>query len=78
MISEPGVGKTTLLVDAVREVEKHLEQQDPDAVCKRPLLAHLSGTNRCWDEVLGQWEERVGALIAELGTIARWKSWCDT
>ena len=69
---EAGVGKTTLLVDAVREVERRLEQEAKEAEEKplpRRYWATSAGRVIAGMKYLGQWEERVETLIAELGEI---------
>jgi ATP-dependent Clp protease ATP-binding subunit ClpC len=73
LVGEPGVGKTTLLVDAVRMVEALCEkknQEDKDAP---------AGTHRFWltaagrliagMKYLGQWEDRCEQIIDELARL---------
>ena len=72
LLGEAGVGKTTLLVDAVREVERRLEAEAMDAETKpvpRRYWATSAGRIIAGMKYLGQWEERVETLIAELGEI---------
>lgn len=72
LLGEGGVGKTTLLVDAVREVERRLEAEAADAETKpvpRRYWATAAGRIIAGMKYLGQWEERVETLIAELGEI---------
>ncbi|WP_020475311.1 AAA family ATPase [Zavarzinella formosa] len=72
LLGESGVGKTTLLVDAVREVERRLEQEAKEADTRpvsRRYWATSAGRIIAGMKYLGQWEERVETLIAELGEI---------
>jgi ATP-dependent Clp protease ATP-binding subunit ClpC len=69
LLGEPGVGKTTLLVDTVREVEKLVQRQDPDSPWKRRYWLTSAGRIVAGMKYLGQWEERVEDLIGELGEI---------
>jgi ATP-dependent Clp protease ATP-binding subunit ClpC len=77
ILGESGVGKTTLLTEAVKQIEKDLlnvvdEDFDPEYDEKNPR-------NRFWQtnggrlisgmKYLGQWEERMEAIIAELSDI---------
>lgn len=65
IVGEAGSGKTTVLAEAVRQLER-----EPDAEGRRPNV------RRCWltsaprliagMKYLGQWEERCEAVIAEL------------
>ena len=69
LIGESGVGKTSLLVDAIRIVERSLNSETPAA----------SKTHRFWTssasrliagmKYLGQWEERCERVIEELARI---------
>src|SRR5438874_5476934 len=65
LVGEPGVGKTTLLVDAVREAER-LAAAD-DGTRQRRFWLTSAGRVVAGMKYLGQWEERVEAVIAELG-----------
>ena len=72
LLGEAGVGKTTLLVDAVREVERRLEAEAKEAEEKpmpRRYWATSAGRVIAGMKYLGQWEERVEKLIGELGEI---------
>ncbi len=79
LLGENGVGKTTVLTEAVRQIEKDLlknqsadEDFDPETDEKNPR-------HRFWQtnggriisgmKYLGQWEERLEAIIAELSDI---------
>lgn len=77
ILGESGVGKTTVLTEAVRQIEKELlnvvdEDFDPDYDEKNPR-------HRFWQtnggrlisgmKYLGQWEERMEAIISELSDI---------
>lgn len=75
LVGEGGVGKTAVLVGAVRQVERESSTDTAErpewveAVRERFWLtsgAHLIGGMR----YLGQWEERCEAIVAELGEIA--------
>ena len=73
LLGESGVGKTTVLANAVREVEKEIEKS-ADADDDAP-----AGTHRFWltsgarliagMRYLGQWEARCERLIRELSDI---------
>lgn len=70
LVGDAGVGKTTLMVDAVKEAEKLLwaESESPGA---KQRLFWLTSAGRlvAGMKYLGQWEERVEAAIQELGEI---------
>ncbi len=73
IVGENGIGKTTLLVNAVREVEQQRESDEGD----EPLLRkakhrfYLTSGARiiAGMRYLGQWEERCETLINELSSI---------
>jgi ATP-dependent Clp protease ATP-binding subunit ClpC len=74
LVGEPGVGKTTLLVEAVREVERRLadeakKKDDDTRPMPRRFWQTSAGRIIAGMKYLGQWEERVEALISELGEI---------
>ena len=70
LLGDAGVGKTTLLVDAVREIERRLEQEATETKAPpRRYWATSAGRIIAGMKYLGQWEERVETLIAELGEI---------
>lgn len=77
LLGEPSVGKTTVLVDGVREVEKLIEQEAKSPEDKetepvtlpRKFWSTSAGRIIAGMKYLGQWEERVEKLIAELGEI---------
>jgi ATP-dependent Clp protease ATP-binding subunit ClpC len=74
VVGEPGVGKTTLVVEAVREVEKRLadearKNEDGLRPAPRRFWQTTAGRIIAGMKYLGQWEERVESLIAELGEI---------
>jgi ATP-dependent Clp protease ATP-binding subunit ClpC len=73
LVGEPGVGKTTLLVEAVREVERRLADEAKKHEGRRPTPRRFWQTSAgriiAGMKYLGQWEERVEALIGELGEI---------
>src|SRR5262249_55590055 len=72
LVGEPGVGKTTVLVEAVREVERRLVDEakaEEKKAQPRRFWQTTAGRVIAGMKYLGQWEERVEALIAELGEI---------
>ena len=72
LVGEPGVGKTTTLVDAVREVERQLTEEakrNGEKPHPRRFWQTSSGRIIAGMKYLGQWEERVEAIISELGEI---------
>ncbi|MBM3983430.1 MAG: ATP-dependent Clp protease ATP-binding subunit [Planctomycetes bacterium] len=73
LVGESGVGKTTLMVDAVKEAEKlALAEEEADerrAKYKRRFWLTSAGRLIAGMKYLGQWEERVEAVIAELGEL---------
>ena len=71
LVGESGVGKTTLMVDAVKEAEKlaHAEDEHPGMKHKRRFWLTSAGRVIAGMKYLGQWEERVEAVIAELGEL---------
>ena len=73
LVGEAGVGKTTLMVDAVKEAEKlALEEErsaDRTAPNQRRFWLTSSGRLVAGMKYLGQWEERVEEVIGELGEI---------
>jgi ATP-dependent Clp protease ATP-binding subunit ClpC len=68
LVGEPGVGKTTLMVDAVKEAEKLAAAED-DRPNRRQRRFWLTSAGRlvAGMKYLGQWEERVEDVVAELG-----------
>jgi ATP-dependent Clp protease ATP-binding subunit ClpC len=71
LVGEPGVGKTTLLVDAVKEAERLAAEDAKGQPGARQRKFWLTSAGRlvAGMKYLGQWEERVEAVIAELGEI---------
>ena len=72
LVGEPGVGKTTLLVEAVREVEKLLTEEakkEETALSPRRFWQSTAGRIIAGMKYLGQWKERVETLIGELREI---------
>ncbi|HEX4950549.1 MAG TPA: AAA family ATPase [Blastocatellia bacterium] len=73
LVGEPGVGKTTVLIEAVRTIERTLtespEEKDEDAAS--PRLYWLTSAARliAGMKYLGQWEERIEDLIRELSNL---------
>ena len=71
LVGEPGVGKTTLMVDAVKEAEKLALAADEERGTKHKRRYWLTSAGRiiAGMKYLGQWEERVESVIAELGEL---------
>jgi ATP-dependent Clp protease ATP-binding subunit ClpC len=73
LVGESGIGKTTLLVNAVREVEQQKIGDDDDDVYshKAKHRFYLTSGARiiAGMRYLGQWEERCEALINELTSV---------
>lgn len=72
LVGEPGVGKTTLMVDAVKEAERLAnedDQTDPGTRTPRRFWLTSAGRLVAGMKYLGQWEERVEEVISELGEI---------
>ena len=72
LVGEPGVGKTTLLVDAVKAAEKVADEADDvdgPPKTKRRFWLTSGGRLVAGMKYLGQWEERVEKVIEELGEI---------
>ena len=69
LVGEPGVGKTTVLVNAVRAVER--EARRPGAASPaRHRFWHTSAARLIAGmKYLGQWQERCETLIADLGDL---------
>src|SRR5262249_5730186 len=63
LVGDAGVGKSTLLVDAVKEAEKRGERKG------RRFWLTSAGRLVAGMKYLGQWEERVEQVIAELGEV---------
>ena len=72
LVGESGVGKTTLMVDAVKEAEKFALEDDERTGPKHKRRFWLTSAGRliAGMKYLGQWEERVESVIAELGELA--------
>lgn len=68
LVGPPGVGKSTLLVDAVREVERLTEKESKRRGHKFWLTS--AGRLVAGMKYLGQWEERIESVIADLGEIS--------
>src|SRR4029079_5178513 len=71
LVGEPGVGKTTLMVDAVKEAERLAAAAAKGVAGARQRKFWLTSAGRlvAGMKYLGQWEERVEQVIAELGEI---------
>ncbi len=73
LVGEPGVGKTTLMVDAVKEAEKRFQEVDKangETQHQRRFWLTSAGRLVAGMKYLGQWEERVEGVISELGEIS--------
>ncbi|HRA89784.1 MAG TPA: AAA family ATPase, partial [Planctomycetaceae bacterium] len=75
LLGEPGSGKTTLLCEAIRHVERHLndaEKSDEDSFTRKPARRFWqtsAGRLISGMKYLGQWEERLEGVIRELNEI---------
>ncbi|MBX3400384.1 MAG: ATP-dependent Clp protease ATP-binding subunit [Gemmataceae bacterium] len=69
LVGEGAVGKTTLLVDAVKAAEELAREEDEEKRNRRRYWLTSAGRIVAGMRYLGQWEERVEELIAELGEI---------
>lgn len=71
LVGEGGVGKTTLMVDAVKEAEKLMwaETDKPGGARQRRFWLTSAGRLVAGMKYLGQWEERVEEAIGELGEL---------
>jgi ATP-dependent Clp protease ATP-binding subunit ClpC len=67
LVGPPGVGKSSLLVDAVRDVERLAANETKKSARKFWLTS--AGRLIAGMKYLGQWEQRVESIIAELGEI---------
>ncbi len=73
LVGEAGVGKTTLMVDAVKEAEKRAaedEKENGEPRGRRRYWLTSAGRLIAGMKYLGQWEERVEDVIEELGEIS--------
>lgn len=79
LLGETGVGKTTVLTEAVRQIEKDLLKNPDDGEDFDPEYDEKNPRHRFWQtnggrliagmKYLGQWEERLEAVVAELSDI---------
>jgi ATP-dependent Clp protease ATP-binding subunit ClpC len=69
LVGEGGVGKTTLLVDAVKSAEELAQAEDDEKRNRRRYWLSSAGRIVAGMKYLGQWEARVEELIAELGEL---------
>jgi ATP-dependent Clp protease ATP-binding subunit ClpC len=72
LVGEPGVGKTTLMVDAVKEAERLVAEEADKRSAKRgqrKFWLTSAGRLIAGMKYLGQWEERVESVIGELGEL---------
>ncbi|NUQ60996.1 MAG: ATP-dependent Clp protease ATP-binding subunit [Pirellulales bacterium] len=72
LIGEDGVGKTTLLVNAVRAIERERGARDDENAAERPRhrFWHTTGSRLIAGmQYLGQWQERCEQVVGELAEI---------
>ncbi|MCE9563091.1 MAG: AAA family ATPase [Planctomycetes bacterium] len=72
LVGEPGVGKTTLMVDAVKEAEKlgdEIDGKKAPGPTQRRFWLTSAGRLVAGMKYLGQWEERVEGVIGALGEL---------
>jgi ATP-dependent Clp protease ATP-binding subunit ClpC len=71
LVGEPGVGKTTLMVDAVKEAERLMDEEDGKTPGPKQRRFWLTSAGRlvAGMKYLGQWEERVEEVISALGEL---------
>src|ERR1044072_2649979 len=70
LVGESGVGKTSILVDAVRIVEREARSSEDTAEAKLPRFWTSSAARLIAGmKYLGQWEERCERVIEELARI---------
>jgi ATP-dependent Clp protease ATP-binding subunit ClpC len=71
LVGDAGVGKTTLIVDAVKEAEKLIRAETEDSGKQQQRRFWLTSAGRlvAGMKYLGQWEERVEEVIQELGEL---------
>jgi ATP-dependent Clp protease ATP-binding subunit ClpC len=67
LVGESGAGKTTVLVEAVRQLER---QQEDGRRSRRLYWQTSAGRLIAGMKYLGQWEQRLEEVIAELGQLA--------
>ena len=71
LVGESGVGKTTLMVDAVKEAEKLAEADAEKSPGRKQRRFWLTSAGRlvAGMKYLGQWEERTEGVISALGEL---------
>ncbi|MBA4186382.1 MAG: ATP-dependent Clp protease ATP-binding subunit [Planctomycetaceae bacterium] len=71
LVGEPGVGKTTLMVDAVKDAEKLADEEFGKSAGPKQRRFWLTSAGRliAGMKYLGQWEERVEGVIGALGEL---------
>lgn len=69
LVGESGVGKTTVLVEAVKTVERLLIKSDTEAESPRRYWLTSGGRLIAGMKYLGQWEEQLERMLADLQTI---------
>jgi ATP-dependent Clp protease ATP-binding subunit ClpC len=71
LVGEPGVGKTAVLIEAVRAIERtpDLNEDDEDEGFKHRYWLTSAARMIAGMKYLGQWEERVEDIIQELANI---------
>jgi ATP-dependent Clp protease ATP-binding subunit ClpC len=70
LTGDSGIGKTTLLVNAAREIERQSNNNNDDTTIRQPRFWLASGARIIAGmRYLGQWEERCEEMIRELTDI---------
>lgn len=72
LVGETGVGKTSVLVDSVRNLERELRalaKDNPEADTSHKIWATSAGRLIAGMKYLGQWQERCEKIIEELARI---------
>jgi ATP-dependent Clp protease ATP-binding subunit ClpC len=71
LVGEAGVGKSTVMIDAIEQVEKELNKNAEDDDMNIPHRFWLTSGSRLISgmQYLGQWEERCERIIKELSAI---------
>ena len=69
LVGEPGVGKTAVLIEAVRSIERHREQDNDEAQSVHRYWLTSGARLIAGMKYLGQWQERVEELIQEITSL---------
>ena len=72
LVGEPGVGKTAVLIEAVRSIERtpELTEDDDDTLPKHRYWLTSGARLIAGMQYLGQWQERIEDIIKELSNIS--------